>query len=64
MIDFVIYLAVLVILVVLVWWLLTQLPLPDPARKIIQIVAVVIVAVVAIMLLLQLGGTGPPLRLR
>lgn len=64
MLDLVVYLAVLVIVVVLVWWLLTQMPLPEPAGRIVRIVVVVVVAVIAIMLLLQLTGAGPPLRLR
>lgn len=64
MLDIVIYLAVLAIIVILVWWLLSQLPLPEPAGQIIRIVIVVIVAVIAIGLLLNLTGHGPPMRLR
>lgn len=64
MIDLLIYLAVLVIVVVLIWWLLSQLPLPEPAGQIIRIVLVVVVAIIAIFLLLNLTGHGPPLRLR
>lgn len=64
MIDLVIYLAVLVIVVCLVWWLIGQIPLPEPAAKFVRIAVVVVVAVVVIMLLLNLTGHGPPLRLR
>jgi hypothetical protein len=62
MIDLLVYLAVFVIVVCLVWWLLTQLPLPEPAGRIIQIAVVVIVAVVVIGLLLNFAGHGPGLR--
>lgn len=64
MIDVVVYLAVLVIVVCLVWWLLTQLPLPEPAGKFITIAVVVFAAICAILILLSLTGSGPPLRLR
>ncbi len=64
MVDLVIYLAVVVILACLVWWLLTQLPLPEPAQKFISIAVVVVVAVVVIGLLLSFAGNGVPLRLR
>jgi hypothetical protein len=64
MIDLLVYLAVLVIVVALIWWLLSQLPLPGPIAKIVQIVVVVVVAIVLVMLLMNLTGHGPPLRLR
>lgn len=64
MIDLLVYLAILVIVVILVWWLLSQLGLPEPVGRIITIVMVVIVAIAAIMLLLNLSGHGPPMRLR
>lgn len=50
--------AIFVIVIVLLWWLLQQLPLPEPAGKIIQIAIVVIVAVVVIGFLLQFAGGG------
>lgn len=65
MLDLLVYLAVLVIIVAVVWWLLAQLGVPEPAGKIIRIVVVVLVALVAINLLLQATGhTGLPMRLR
>jgi small basic protein len=65
MIDLLVYLAILVIVICLVWWLLTQLPIPEEARKFINIAVVVVVAIVVIMLLLRLGGGGVDLpRLR
>jgi hypothetical protein len=65
LIDLLVYLAILVIVICLVWWLLTQLPIPEPARKFVNIAIVVVVAIVVIMLLLRLGGGGVDLpRLR
>ena len=63
MISLLIYLAVLAIVVILVWWLLAQLPLPEPAGKIIRIGLVVIVAVVCIAILLDFAGHVPALRM-
>lgn len=64
MIDIIVYLAIIVILILVVWFLLSQLDLPEPARKIVTIVVVVLVAAVAIGLLLNIGGHAPSIRLR
>lgn len=56
MIDIIIWLAILVIVLVVVWYLLSQANLPEPVGKIITIVLVVFVAVIAIVMLLKLGG--------
>lgn len=56
--DILIWFAVLVIIVCLLYWLLQQLPLPEPAGKFITIAIVVVVAVVVIGFLLSLGGGG------
>lgn len=64
MIDLLVYLAVFVIVVVLIWWLLSQLPLPEPIGRIITIVLVVIAALILISLLLQFAGGSFPLHLR
>lgn len=50
--------AIFVIIIVVLWYLLSQLPLPEPAGRIIQIALVVIVAVVVIGFLLQFAGSG------
>lgn len=65
MIDLLVYLAVFVILAILIWWILSQLPLPEPLGKILTIVVVVIGAIILIALLLRFAGlgTGIPLRL-
>jgi uncharacterized protein YhhL (DUF1145 family) len=58
--DILIGFAVLVIVVVFLWWLLQQLPLPGPANQIIQIAIVAVVVVVVIGLLLQYSGGSLP----
>lgn len=50
-------LAVLVIVAALVWWLLTQLPLPAPIGQVVQIVFVVI-CVLALLSILTGSGFG------
>jgi len=56
--EIIIYLAILVIVILVVWFLLQKIALPEPAGTIVQIAIVVIVAVVVIGLLLQLAGGG------
>jgi hypothetical protein len=58
LIHLIVWIAVLAIVAVAVWWILSQVPLPDPIRKIVIIAVVAIVAVLAIILLLQVGGGG------
>jgi hypothetical protein len=60
MLEILIYLAVIVIVVLVVWFLLSQLALPEPIGKIVNIALVVIVAIVVIGILLQFGGGGIP----
>lgn len=56
LIHILIWLAIIGIAIVAIWYILNQLPLPEPVKQIIIIVIVVIVAIVAIMFLMQLGG--------
>ncbi len=63
MVDMLIYLAVFVILAIVIWWVLSQLPLPDPLRTVLVIVVVVIGAVILINILLNFAGHGVPMRL-
>jgi len=63
MLQLIVYFAILVIVIVFLWWLLQQLPLPEPAGKFIQIAIVAIVAVVVIGFLLQFADGGGSLRL-
>jgi branched-subunit amino acid permease len=53
-----VYLAVFVIVVILIWWLLQQITLPDPLGKILTIVLVVVAAVILIGILLSFTGHG------
>jgi heme A synthase len=56
LVHLVVVLAVVAIVISLVYWILSQIPLPDPVRKIVNIAIVVIAALVVIGLLLSLGG--------
>jgi hypothetical protein len=58
MIGLLIYLAVFVIVAALVWWVLQQLPLPEPIAKIVLILFVVICAIILISILLSMVGGG------
>lgn len=58
MIDIMIYLAIVVIVCLVVWYLLSKITLPGPAATFIEIAIVVIVACVVIGTLLAFGGHG------
>jgi hypothetical protein len=65
MITFLIYLLVVVIVMALGWWIITQLPLPEPIGRIVRVVFVVVCALIIILMLLGLVGYAPapfPLR--
>jgi len=65
MIDLLVWLAVFVIVAVVIWWVLSQLSLPEPLQKIVLIVVVVIGAIILISLLLNFTGhANIPLRLQ
>lgn len=61
MIDFLIYFLVLCIVLGLVWWIITQLPLPEPFGRIARVVFIVVAVILLIYLLLGLVGTAPRL---
>ncbi len=64
MIDLLVYLAIFVILAIVIWYILSQLPLPEPLGKILLIVVVVIGAIILIGILLNFTGHGGfPMRL-
>lgn len=63
MISLLIYVLIMCIVLALVWWILTMLPLPDPAKQIVTVVLVVIFVIALIYLLLPLAGTAPHWRL-
>jgi hypothetical protein len=64
MISLLSYVLVLLIVMALVWWIVSQLPLPPLVRQIAIIVIVVICVIVLINLLLPLAGSGPHWNLR
>jgi hypothetical protein len=59
LITLIVWIAVLAIVVVAAWYILQQVPLPDPIRRIVLIAMVAVVAVVAIIVLLQFAHMGP-----
>ncbi len=64
MIDLLVYLAIIVILAIVIWWVLSQVPLPAPLKQILMIVVVVIGAIILVGILLNFTGHGGiPLRL-
>lgn len=56
--ELLVWLAVIVIVAIVAWWLINQIGLPEPAQKIITIVFVVVLAVLLISVLLGLTGVG------
>jgi hypothetical protein len=55
MINLLIYLIIICLVLYVLWWVLSQIPLPQPIRT----VAVVIFALVAVIMLLNMtGGIG------
>jgi hypothetical protein len=58
MVALLVYLVIIVIVCIFLWWLLQQVALPEPLRKIAMIVMVAIGVIVLIGLLLQFTGNG------
>lgn len=58
LIDLLVLFGILAIVIIAVWFIMTQISLPEPIQKIVLIVAVVAAAVVACILLIQLAGKG------
>ena len=59
LINFIIWMLVVGILYLLLIWVIDSVPIPDPANRIIKLVAVVVICLVAILLLLNIIGMGP-----
>ena len=56
MIGLLITLLIVLILLSLVWWILTQLPLPGPIKQIATVVVVVIAVIILVSMLLPYSG--------
>ena len=54
--TFLVYIVILVIVMIFLWWLLTQVTLPAPLDRIATIVLVAIGVLVLIYILLQFAG--------
>ena len=58
MLSLLVTILVMCIIFALIWWILTQLPLPAPFGRIAQVVCVVLFCLWLIYELLPLAGTG------
>ena len=58
MIMLLVYIVILVVVAIFLWWLLDQVPLPEPLKKVATIVLVAIGVIVLIAILLQFAGGG------
>jgi hypothetical protein len=58
MVALLVYIVILVVVAIFLWWLLQQVPLPEPLAKIATIVLVAIGVIVLIAILLQFAGGG------
>ncbi len=54
-----IYVLAFLLLAGLCFWILEQLPIPEPIRKVIYVIMVVICVLILITWLLQFAGPGP-----
>lgn len=63
MIDILILLGVITIFCVVAWFVLSQIDLPDPIRKIVIIVLVIVAGVLAIGFLLSFRGGNHSFRI-
>ena len=62
MISLLVTILVVLIVLALCWWILTQLPLPPPIKQIATVVIVVIFVIWLVYLLLPLTGAAPRWR--
>lgn len=58
MLSLLITILVVCIIFALIWWILTQIPLPAPFAQIVRVVVVVIFCIWLIYMLLPLAGGG------
>ncbi len=59
-----IWVAVVGLILYVVWWGISQVPMPEPIATVVRVIFVLVVCIIAISLLLQLLPGGPsPFRL-
>lgn len=58
MIGLLISLVILLIIFGLLWWLIDQLPLPEPFGRIARVVLIVVAVIILLYFLLGLAGHG------
>ena len=62
MIGVLVYFLIVLLVLGVVWWVLTEIPLPPPFLKIARVVLVVIALLFLIDILLGIGGGGLMMR--
>jgi hypothetical protein len=62
MIELLVWLAVLVIVAIAVFYILSQLQLPDPTGRILKVVVICVLAILAIVVLVQFTHVAAPLH--
>lgn len=58
MVELLVYFLIVLLIMGLGWWVLTQIPLPPPIAQIARVIFVVVCAIVLIVFLLNLVGGG------
>jgi hypothetical protein len=64
MIELLITVLIGLLIIGLLWWVVTMLPLPQPFAQIAQVVIVVLAVIWLIYVLMGVAGMGPGLSLR
>jgi hypothetical protein len=59
MVPFLINLLIFVCIAGLIWWVINQIPMPEPMGRIVRTVVPVIFVIILILMLLGLLGYGP-----
>lgn len=59
LISLLVWLVVIGAILFIVWWGISQVPMPEPISTVVRVVFVLIVCLIAISLLLQILPVGP-----
>ena len=60
MIGALIHLIIVALILGLVYWVATMLPIPEPFKQIVVVVVLVVALIILLLLLLQLAGISAP----
>ncbi len=68
LVGLLVWLAIIGLILFIVWWGISQIPLPEPISTVVRVIFVLVCCIIAIDMLLQFlpggapGGFGLPLR--